>query len=332
VFCYSDVVRPDQTTRRLKQYAHQWRNIRGKNTEEVCRLIQSDQIDILVDLAGHTANNRMPVFARRVALIQVTYLGYPNTTGLPTVDYLITDGWVDPPGSETGYVEKLLRLPGGFSCYQPSGEDVQVNDQPAKAPGEVTLASLNNPAKLNDNVIELWSRILTALPNARLLLQGKAFADQGTRHRLEQRFSTHNVSADRLVLLRSMNFREHLSVYHQVDIALDPFPWNGHTTSCHALWMGVPTITLYGKAHAGRMAASVLHQIGLPELIAQSKNEYLDKVITLAHDLPRLSELRYTMRSRMLASPLCDGKSFTRDLEAAYREMWRKYCKTQAAN
>ncbi len=332
LFAYSDARSPDIMTEKLSGMVDQWRDTHNLPGERFCNQIIHDRIDILVELTGHTSGNRLSTLARKPAPIQVTYLGYPCTTGLQSIDYLITDACVDPPGVESYYVEKLVRLPHGFSCYSPPSECPPVNDLPAIAGGNVTFSSLHGLVKLNDRVIHLWARILGALPESRLILQAKACADEETRKLFLARFEKYGIPRQRLELLPFLSFQEHLSVYHRVDIALDPFPWSGHTTSCHALWMGIPVVTLLGQTHAGRMVASALHQIGLSELIAQSPDEYIDKTIKLANDLPRLADLRRTMRERMLGSPLCDGAGFTRDLEAAYREMWRKYCDTHKAS
>lgn len=329
VFAYSDTGCPDGITEIIASLVGQWRETRKLSDDQLCEQIRSDRIDILVELTGHTAMNRLRALARKPAPVQVTYLGYPCTTGLPAIDYLITDNWVDPPGSEEYYVEKLVRLPHGFSCYQPPTNAPPVNALPASQPGNVTFSSLNNPVKFNDRVVELWGNILAQLPQSRLILQAKAFAEDETRELYLERFAKHGIARERLELLTFLPPEEHLAVYHRVDIALDPFPWSGHTTSCHALWMGIPVVTLLGKTHAGRMVASALNQIGLPELIAETPDEYLAKVIALANDLPRLADWRATMRERMLASPLCDGPGFTRELEAAYREMWVRYCDQQ---
>lgn len=329
LYAYSDTRSPDTVTEKLSGMADQWRDTHSFSDEKLCDQIVHDRIDILVELSGHTSGNRLGALAHKPAPVLATYLGYPCTTGLQAVDYLITDTWVDPPGVEPGYVEKLVRLPRGFSCYSPSSECPPINDLPAIAAGNVTFSSLHGLVKLNERVIQCWAQILGVLPESRLILQTKAFADAETKQLFLERFEKHGINRQRLELFPFLSFQEHLSVYHRVDVALDPFPWSGHTTSCHALWMGIPVVTLLGQTHAGRMVASALHQIGLSELVAQSPDEYIDKTIKLANDLPRLADLRRTMRERMLGSPLCDGAGFTRDLEAAYREMWRKYCEQQ---
>ena len=242
------------------------------------------------------------------------------------MDYLLTDAWVDPPGMETCYSEQLVRLPKSFCCYRPPHESPPVNALPAESRGDITFASLNNPAKLNEQVIALWATLLTALPTSRLILQAKAFADARTCALFRERFARHGIAGVRIEMLATMNFQEHLAVYHVVDIALDPFPWCGHTTSCHALWMGVPVITLPNDRHAGRMTASVLHNIGLPEYIADSPDDYIKIAQRLSQDPQHLSDLRHGLRARMQASALCDGAAFTQELEATYRELWRRWC------
>lgn len=333
IFCYANNKRCDETTDRLKSLVAHWRDIWSIADARVANIIQSDNIDILVDLAGHTARSRLLVFARKPAPVQVSYLGYPNTTGLAAMDYYLTDAWADPPGmTEKFFTEKLIRLPRGLSCYRPIPDAPEAGSLPALTAGHVTLASFNNLAKINPEVILLWTKTLLQLPDARLLVQDKAFAIDSVQTKLREQFERQGVTSDRLELVRRTGLREHLALHQRVDIGLDTFPWNGHTTTCNSLWMGVPIITLSGITHAGRLATSVLNQIGLEELVANTQEEYIDKTIRLATDLPRLGELRRNMRQRILGSPLCDGAGFARDLEAAYREMWKKYCEQRQAS
>jgi len=297
----------------------------------VAERIREDEVDILVDLTGHTGENRLLVFARKPAPVQVTYLGYPNTTGLPTIDYRLTDAWADPPGqTECFHTEELVRLPDGFLCYQPLQESPDVTVLPAKAAGRISFASFNNASKVGAEVIALWSKILHAVPGARLIMKAAQLSDLGVRGHFESLFEQQRISPAQIELRGSvLASTEHLAMYQEVDIALDPFPYNGTTTSCEALWMGVPVITLAGRTHAARVGVSLLSSVGLPELIADTPAAYLELAVRLAKDLDRLETLREGLRHKMQQSPLTDATGFTRSLESVYRMIWKKWCKTQ---
>jgi predicted O-linked N-acetylglucosamine transferase (SPINDLY family) len=319
-------------TERLKQRSHHWHNIRGKTDDDVAALIRADAIDILIDLAGHTENNRLPVFARKPAPVQVTYLGYPNTTGLRTIDYRLTDIEADPPGQEPYHTEQLVRLPHGFLCYTSPPDAPAVTALPTSTVGHVTFGSFNNLAKMTPEVIGLWAQILKAIPGSRLVIKNKSMKDGPTRERYLALFRETGITEDRLDFVAWIpEAADHLGAYAHVDIALDTFPYNGTTTTCEALWMGVPVITLAGERHAARVGVSLLTRVGLTELIAQSPEEYVKLAVELAADTERLVQLRAGMRERMKHSPLCDAKSFTRDLETAYRGMWREWCEAATA-
>jgi len=294
----------------------------------VIKTIHEDGIDILIDLAGHTGLNRLGIFACKPAPVQVSYLGYPNTTGLSTVDYRLTDDWADPPGlTERFYTEKLVRLPRGFLCYSPGQGVPEVGPLPALQDGNVTFGSFNILPKMTPAVVTLWSAILTAVPGSCLMLKNNSVADSATREDVYERFTAHGIARERLQLLgRQATLAEHMATYNGIDIALDPFPYNGTTTSCEALWMGVPVVTLAGQAHAGRVGVSILAQIGLPECIASTPEEYLAITTRLANDREKLKRLRSELRGRMKGSALCDAAGFTRSLETAYRDMWREWC------
>lgn len=327
ITCYSDMPRPDATTERLRNLADVWRETHRLNHEKLAQQIRADGIDILVDLAGHTANNRLPVFAIKPAPIQVTYLGYPNTTGLSAMDYRLTDLLVDPEGQEKFYTEKLLRLPGCFLCYQPPADVPAAVPFPCRAVGFVTFGSFNNLAKVNDHVIELWSEILRAVPTARLMLKNHSLTDPDTRERHREAFMRHGIARERLELIGHTASRaEHLALYGRMDIALDTFPYNGTTTTCEALWMGVPVITLAGQAHSGRVALSLLSALQLQELGADSAQGYVALAVALANDQAKLIQLHATLRERMQRSPLCNGRDFAHKVEMAYRELWCRFC------
>jgi protein O-GlcNAc transferase len=333
VYCYASVTRPDTVTQRLRDLSDKWRDVARLRDNEVSELIRQDGIDILVDLAGHTAGNRLLVFARKPAPIQVTYLGYPDTTGLSTVDYRLTDAWADPPGeTDSFHTERLVRLANGFLCYRPPAEAPAIRWPKVERPDrEIVFGSFNNVSKVNAEVVALWAQIINAIPNARLIMKALKLQDVGTRENFAECFQRNQLRPEQVeILTADPSLREHLDQYNNIDIALDTFPYNGTTTTCEALWMGVPVITLARSTHAGRVGVSILSQLGLSELIANSPETYVGLAVDLASNPNRLSELRHGLRERMAASPLCDAKGFTKDLEVAYRGMWEKYCKTNS--
>ena len=329
ISCYSDVVRSDSTTKHLKDLADNWRDIFGMSDEQVADLIHKDKTDILVDLAGHTSQNRLLVFARKPAPVQVTYLGYPDTTGLETMDYRITDSWADPPGqTEHLYTEELVRLPLSFLCYKPDARTPIVSGTPALESGHITFGSFNNCTKITPKVVRSWSRILSSVANSRLLLKSKPLSDTGAQEHLRQMFVQNGISSGRVEFCGYIpTTYEHLERYNSVDIALDTFPYNGTTTTCEAMWMGVPVIVLAGQTHASRVGVSLLSNVGLHDMIAESAEDYVEKAVRLAGDVDRLQELRAELRLMMAHSPLMDARGFTRFLETAYRQMWSKWIK-----
>jgi predicted O-linked N-acetylglucosamine transferase (SPINDLY family) len=329
IFCYSDVVAPDTITARIKAMADHWRPIFGIDDLRTSQLIREDKIDILVELAVHTAGNRLLTLAHRPAPIQMSYLGYAATTGMTAVDYRITDGIVDPPDDHASRgPEKLLRLPRIFCCYDPPDVAPEVAPLPAATTNHITFGGLCTIAKVNRAVIELWSQVLHAVPQSRLLLRARGLQDPEVQADFATRFAAHGISRERLEMLPGTNFREYLATFNSVDIAFDPFPFNAHTTDCHALWMGVPFITLPGRTSVSRVGASLLSAVSLPQLIASSPQDYVRIAQTLSSDLPALAEMRATFRERLRNSPLLDAKSFTADLEAGYRQAWTEFCAT----
>ena len=323
-FCYAEV--PYTQAARLQSLAGGWRAVRGLTDAQVAELVRADRIDILVDLAGHTVNNRLRVFALKPAPVQVSYLGYPNTTGLTAVDYRLTDAVADPPGEPRWYTEELVRLPGAFCCYAPPAGAPAVAAPPFQRAGQVTFGAPHHLAKLNAKVLDLWCAILRDLPGSRLLvfrhtLTGKVKED------LRRRFAERGVGDERLDLRQATDMEQgYLGWYGSVDVTLDAFPWSSHTTACDSLWMGVPLVTLSGTNHAGRMAASVLSRLGLTDLVAATPEEYRQAAVRLAGDRGRLARLRGGLREQMRGSALCDGQRFARGLEEAYRAMWRRWC------
>lgn len=328
VFAYAEVMWPDSTTARLKMLPDHWRSTVGMSDEALADQIRADRIDILVDLAGHTANNRLTMFARKPAPIQVSWLGYPNTTGLSAIDYRLVDAITDPAGEADAWAsERLVRLEGGFLCYAPPPDAPDVGPPPSLVKGGVTFGSFNNPSKLAMATLDAWAEVLKRTATARLLLKGGSLGDETTRAQFQAWFGERGVAPDRLRLLGpTADSADHLAIYNDIDIALDPFPYNGATTTCEALWMGAPVVTLLGDRHAGRVGASLLTQVGLPELIAADADDYVEIATRLAADRVRLTETRRTLRPRMAASPLCDAPAFARKVEAAYREMWTQWC------
>jgi protein O-GlcNAc transferase len=326
VFCYSDAPVVDEVTRRLRGLSDQWRDIAGQTDDRVAALIREDRIDILIDLAGHTARNRLLVFARKPAPVQVTWLGYPNTTGLEAMDYRLTEAVSDPPGqTERWHSEELIRLPGPFSCYGPPPESPPVGPLPALAAGQVTFGCFNNLAKLTPPAIDLWAQILREISGARLLLKSRGLADLETAAGVRAEFARRGIEPGRLELNgQELSVARHLDLYNRVDLALDTFPYNGTTTTCEALWMGVPVITLAGATHVSRVGASLLTHLSAPDWIADSPAAYLARCRDLVGDLPRLAEIRTGLRERMRAGPLCDAGTFTRGFEAALRGLWRR--------
>jgi predicted O-linked N-acetylglucosamine transferase (SPINDLY family) len=311
----------DDVTGRLQKSARGFHNTCGMTDDQVAELIRSEKIDLLIDLAGHTNHNRLAVFGQRPAAVQATYLGYPNTTGLKSIDYRFTDALVDPPGSESLYTEKLVRLSPVFCCYQPPGDAPEVNSLPVKQTGRLTFGSLHNLAKLNGDVLNLWSRVIQAVPGSRLLVYRDTL-QAASQERLRREFASRGLDETRLELRgRLSEGQRYLSVYQEIDISLDTFPWGGHTTACESLWMGVPVITLLGNRAAGRMVASVLSSLGLSQWTAATADEYVQLAAQLAGDLDRLADWRNKLRQIMRDSPLCDARQFTRKLEWAFKSI-----------
>jgi predicted O-linked N-acetylglucosamine transferase (SPINDLY family) len=322
IFCYADVPQPDATTQRLKGYADHWRSLVGLFDQRAAEIIRGDQIDILIDLAGHTAGNRLLMFARRPAPVQASYLGYLGTTGLAAIDYYITDAQADPPGlTETHFQERLIRLPDCAFCYRPGDTPEASTRPPARDRGYVTFGSFNSLAKLSEEVLVLWAQVLAAVPNSRLVLPS------GTARRvndwLHEVLARQGISAERLLLLDPAGSRfDYLRRYHVVDLCLDPFPYNGVTTTCDALWMGLPVLTLAGETSVSRQGVRFLGSMGLEELIANTPADYIQRAVDLATDLNRLQGLHSGLRERMKASPVMDAGRLTSNLETAYLRIW----------
>jgi len=324
LFCYVQGSDFDSVTQRIMDQAHCWREITGLSDDKVAAQIREDRIDILIDLKLHTAKNRLLVFAQKPAPVQAAWLGYPGSTGLDTIDYRLTDSFLDPPGlHDAFYSEQSIRLPDTFWCYDPLTSEPAVNSLPLTENGFVTFGCLNTFIKVNDALLSLWARILRTIGGSRLLM----LAPEGSaRDRVLAQLGREGIDSGRVEFVAKQSRRDYLRTYHRIDIGLDTFPYNGHTTSLDSFWMGVPVITLVGPTALGRAGLSQLNNLGLPEFIARTPDEYVRIAAGLACDLPRLIELRRALRPRMEASPLMDAPRFARNIEAAYRQMWHSWC------
>ena len=327
LFCYYNKSRVDDATKRMQSAVANWRMTADMSDDELARMIQADAIDILVDLSGHTGLNRLLVFARKPAPIQVTWIGYPNTTGLSTMDYRITDAFADPIGAtEALHTEKLVRMPECFSCFKPPSNAPHVSALPAVARGTITFGSFNNFAKITPEVMRVWIAILARVPGSLLVLKNWCLDNDRMKTFMLEAFARCGATTGQRELWNPNTSNvDHLNCYNSIDIGLDPFPYNGTTTTCDALWMGVPVITLAGVSHVGRVGVSQMSNLGLQELIARDTDHYVDIAVALATDVPRLAALRGGMRVRMSASPLMDAPRLTKNLEAAYDNMWSVY-------
>ena len=325
IVCYANNAQEDRVTARLRSSADEWHRIVGLGDDELADLVRRHGIDILVDLAGHTALNRLAVFARRPAPVQAAWLGYATSTGLTGIDYRLTDARADPPGAdETGFTERPVRLP-WVTVFEPAAEAPEVAPLPSLATEPFTFGCLNHLSKMTPEAVALWARLLVAVPASRLLL-GHA-GDAGVQDRLAAAFAAHGVPSARLAFRPKLGLRDYLALHGEIDLALDTFPYNGGATSCHSLWMGVPIVTLAGDRYMARIGSSLLDQVGLGELIARTPDEYVDLAAGMARDRLRLAGLRASMRTRLSASPLLDAAGFVRSLEAAYRTMWQAWCR-----
>ncbi|MGA3066997.1 MAG: hypothetical protein ABSF29_09140 [Tepidisphaeraceae bacterium] len=325
IYCYARVAKPDEVTAHLRTYADVWRDTLNQTDEEVARIVRQDKIDILVDLTMHMPGGRPLLFARKPAPVQITWLAYPGTTGMPAIDYRLTDPYLDPPGqTDAFYAEKSIRLPHTFWCYDPQARGLEVNPLPALGAGHITFGCLNNFCKVNDQALGLWSRVLKRLPTSRMILYVQ---DPDSRARITQ---TLDIDPARIEFVPRQSLGNYLKTYQRIDIGLDTVPYNGHTTSLDSFWMGVPVVTLVGKTVVGRAGWSQLNNLNLKELAAHDEAGFADIAVGLATDLPRLGELRRDLRARMEKSPLMDAALFAGGLEATYRRLWRDWCNAAA--
>jgi protein O-GlcNAc transferase len=344
VVCFNLAPRGDWMTDELKGACEGWRDLAGKPDAEVNAAIRAEQVDILVELAGHTSGNSLLILRQRAAPVQATYIGYPNTTGLPTIDYRIVDSITDPPASDALHTEKLVRLDGCFLCYTPPpfapepGPPPCLGETAAKAGAgwnagwfgdaePVTFGSFNSIRKLSPPAIEAWCKVLHAVPGSRLALKTRGMGVPYAQRNLMAQFQAHGIGPERVAMLEMVpNKLEHWNLYRRIDIALDTFPYNGTTTTCEALYMGVPVVTLKGALHAGRVGASLLTAAGLPELVATSTEDFVTRCVALAADRQKLAEMRGGMRERLRSSALCDAPAYARRMDSALRQMWQTYC------
>ena len=324
IHCYANVANEDDVSEQIRRRADKWLNILRLDDQSVAQAIREDQIDLLVDLAVHTRGNRLPVFALKPAPVQITWLGCCTTTGLSTIDYRISDAYSDPPETDlTQYAEQTLRLPDVHLCYQPLPEAPDVSPLPADANGFITFGSMNNFTKVSTAAIDAWIQILRAVPNSRLILH-----TQPSKHLdpLYRRFESAGVSRDRLDIVPHGSNADFFSPFSRIDIALDPFPYNGAITTCDSLWMGIPVVTLSGQTAVGRMGRCILSNIGHPELIADSVEQYVRLAVDWAQDLNRLARIRSELRGKLQNSPLMNPAQLTRNLEHDFRQVWQNYC------
>jgi predicted O-linked N-acetylglucosamine transferase (SPINDLY family) len=324
IVCYADLLRPDSLTEIFRSHADAWRDVAGMTHEALAQLIRDDRIDVLVDLTLHLARNRLRVFAQKPAPVQVTFAGYPGATGLSTIDYRLTDVHLDPPGLDAPrYAEESIRLPDTFWCYDPIDGTPAVTALPALQRGHVTFGCLNNFCKINPAVLRLWAQVLKAVDRSRIVI----LATEGThrQHTLDL-LMQEGVAPDRVTFVAKQPRQRYLELYHGIDVGLDTIPYNGHTTSLDSYWMGVPVVTIVGQTEVGRAGVSQLVNLGLRELIGETPEQFVSIAVGLAGDLARLRELRATLRARMEGSPLMDAPRFARNIEAAYRGMWRRWC------
>lgn len=325
IFCYAEVEREDEYTHRFRQFADHWDSTVGLGDDAVVKMIRNHQIDILVDLAGHTAGNRLLSFGRKPAPLQLTYLGYPGTTGLSAIDYRITDRHADPEGvADAYYSERLLRLPDSLCCYRPAADMPEPSVLPALLRGYLTFGSFNNFNKIDQGTLALWAELLRALPTARLMMLTVPAGE--IRLRLERSFAELGIDSQRLEFYGRLPAADYYRKFQEVDIAIDPVSVSGGTTTCESLWMGVPVMSLVGERFITRVSYSFLHTAGLADFATGSPKEFVRIATHLADNLPLLAEIRAGLREHLVTSPLIDEVGFTRNLENLYREIWGKWC------
>ncbi|BBO99480.1 tetratricopeptide repeat protein [Sulfuriferula nivalis] len=315
--------RADELTNRIQPYFHAWRPLSGLNDEAAAKLIHDDGIHILIDLAGHTRYNRLPIFAWKPAPVQVSWLGYFATTGMNEMDYLVADAWTLPESETSYFTESIWRLPETRLCFAPPNIDLTVAPLPALSNAHITFGCFNNLTKMNDDVVALWAQILTALPDSKLFLKTKQFNDPSQRQLTLDRYAQHGIAEQRLILEGHDDRATYLRAYERVDIALDPFPYPGGTTTVEGLWMGVPVLTLAASSFLSRQGAGILMNAGLTEWVAESAEDYVKRAIAHTSDLPALSLLRLNLRQKLSTSPMMDGQKFAVNFGSCLIEIWQ---------
>ena len=325
LMAYPTRLKEDALTARIKPHFAAWKPLLGLKDQAAARLIHADGVHILIDLAGHSAHNRLPLFAWKPAPVQFSWIGFPATTGVAEMDYVLGDPIATPVEDEGHFSERVWRLPESYLCLTPPDVMLDVSPLPALSSGLVTFASFNNLSKMSDATVALWARVLQAVPGSRLLLKTRQLQDATVLATTIQRFAAHGIVQERLLLqgLHAPQRIDHLAAYQGVDIALDTFPYRGVTTSVEALWMGVPVLTLHGDRFLSRTADSIAHNAGLDDWIAADEEDYVAKAVAHSTDLQRLAALRATLRQQVLASPLFDVARFARNFEAALWGMWQ---------
>ncbi len=327
IFCYAQLLHPDELSQRLQGYADVWRITQGMSEAQLAEMIKADEVDILVDLTMHMDKGRPMLFASKPAPVQIAWLAYPGTTGIPEIDYRLTDPWLDPVelGDER-YVERSLRLPHTFWCYDPLTSTIQPNPLPVMSAGHVTFGCLNNFCKVNEDTLKRWGDVMAAVPGSHLLLLSPLGSH---RQRVLDVLANFSIHPDRVKFVEPMSREQYLKTYHRIDICLDTLPYNGHTTSLDAYWMGVPVVTQIGSTVVGRAGWSQLNNLGLTEFAAFDEKSFVKIATELASDLPRLAHLRKMLRQRMESSPLMDGAGFAKAIESIYRQVWQNWCEGQ---
>ncbi|MBY0578146.1 MAG: tetratricopeptide repeat protein [Burkholderiales bacterium] len=329
LIAYPTQSKEDDLTARIRPCFSAWKSLVGKSDSEAAHLIHDDGVHILLDLSGHTAYNRLPVFAWKPAPVQAMWLGYFATTGVAEIDYIVGDKWLLPYGEEHHFVEKSWRLPNTGSCMTPPKEYIEVNELPALMNQSITFGSLNNLSKMNEQVVACWARILGKIPKSRLYLNTGSLRDNTVRQDVMEKYVAHGIAENRLILEATTGRNAALNSYGKIDIALDPFPYPGGTTSFEALWMGVPILTMRGSDYLSHLGESVMQNAGLPDWIAEDEEDYIAKAIAFSGNLEHLAKLRSSLRTNVLASPLFDQLRFARDFEAALWGMWQAHAQTQ---
>ncbi|MGF6722715.1 protein O-GlcNAc transferase [Paraburkholderia sp. GAS41] len=323
---YSLTHSEDAITERIKPYFSDWKSLLDLTPKQSAQIIHDDHIDILLDMSGHTAKSGLPLFAWKPAPIQANWIGYFATTGVPTMDYIMGDIHTLPVGEEDHFGEKPWRLPDGYLCFKPPAEDVSPSMPPMMAGKPATFGCFNKLSKMTDTVVALWARILKAVPDSRLMLKNHELSMEANRQRTLRRFAVHGIGEDQILLEGPTARVDYFEKYNQIDVALDPFPYNGGTTTVEALWMGVPVIAKHGDRFVAHMSEGILHHLGHPEWIAADEDDYVAKAVSLVNDPVRLAEVRLALREELLASPLCDAPRFAKKLEDEFAKMWQLHC------